>query len=170
MKCFYITTTLVTYSIWVSHEKKYIFSEQYVHWNSLQLLKQYGSKRLFQIVVQFISLSCNLTSHLGNILWPNTTNTNQNYNSQYIPVQRQFSLKMLVNWRLVLSRDCSWVYLRESDISHETLYSLFGERKVWFCWYYILLWSIDCYCTYTREREREKEREREREREKERER
>mgnify|MGYP006890630344 CR=1 FL=1 len=65
-----------------------------VHWNSLQLLKQYGSKKLFQIVVQFISLSCNFTSHLGNILWPNTTHTHQNYNSQSIPVQRQFSLNM----------------------------------------------------------------------------
>ena len=33
------------------------------HWNSLQLLKQYESKTLFQIVIQFIELSCNLTCH-----------------------------------------------------------------------------------------------------------
>ena len=34
------------------------------HWNSLQLLKQYESKALFQIDFQFIALSCNLTCHL----------------------------------------------------------------------------------------------------------
>ena len=86
-----------------------------VHWNSLQLLKQYESKTLFQIDFQFIALSCNLTCSLCITKETIVSKYKCICLSKYVST---FYVQALRNWSLFLQ---SFVPTINTEILNQTL-------------------------------------------------